>query len=66
MAKIRSGTPKRPIIGRRAFAAIAAVEGLKLSGESRKRLRLLRSSRLSPAERRAAILDAYRSTTRSR
>jgi hypothetical protein len=67
MAKIRSTSrPKRHVIGRRAFAAMAAVEGLQLSGESRKRLQRLRSSGLSAAERRAAILNAYRSQTRSR
>lgn len=67
MAKTRStGTPKRSIIGRRAFAAMSAVEGLKLSAESRRRLQKLRAGGLSAAERRKAILNAYRSPTRSR
>lgn len=67
MAKTRpTSIPKRRIIGRRAFAAMSAVEGLKLSGESRKRLQKLRASGLSAAERRKAILSAYRSPTRSR
>lgn len=61
-----SSTPKRHVIGSRAFAAMTAVEGLKLSGESRERLQKLQSSGLSAAERRAAVLKAYRSTARAR
>ena len=42
-------------LGRSAFAAISAVEGLKLSGAGRKRV----SSPLSLDERRAEVLSAY-------
>ena len=49
------------VIGSRAFAAISAVEGLKLSRDSRARLDRLRSSSLGDEERRSAVRDAYRS-----
>jgi len=47
------------VIGSRAFAAIAAVEGLRLSAASKKRLATLRESGLTPAERRAEVVRAY-------
>lgn len=50
------------VIGSRAFAAISAVEGLKLSRDSRARLNRLRSSGLGGEERRSAVRDAYRSS----
>jgi hypothetical protein len=49
------------VIGSRAFAAISAVEGLKLSRDSNARLDRLRSSSLGGEERRSAVRDAYRS-----
>ena len=47
------------VIGSRAFAAITAVEGLRLSATSKKRLATLRESGLTPAERRAEVVRAY-------
>jgi hypothetical protein len=49
------------VIGSKAFAAISAVEGLKLGHDSRARLDRLRSSGLGGEERRSAVRDAYRS-----
>ncbi len=47
-------------IGARAFAAISAVEGLRLGKASRRRLQALKADRaLSPDERRAEVLRAY-------
>ena len=48
MGKLRNLTglkPKARIIGDRTFAAITAVEGIRLSGESRKRLAALKRDR---------------------
>lgn len=47
------------VLGAKAFAAIAAIEGLRLSPTSKKRLASLRASQLSQDERRAAVLRAY-------
>lgn len=59
---------KKPtaVIGEKAFAAITAVEGLKLSDASRRRLQRLKSSGLPSEERRAEILRAYRSGARKK
>jgi hypothetical protein len=59
---------KKPaaVIGEKAFAAITAVEGLKLSDASSRRLQRLKSSGLSGDERRAEILRAYRSAARKK
>ncbi|MDX2289858.1 MAG: hypothetical protein NW217_13680 [Hyphomicrobiaceae bacterium] len=46
-------------LGAKTFAAIAAVEGLRLSASSKKRLASLRASELTPDERRAEVLRAY-------
>lgn len=54
------------ILGSRAFAAISAVEGLKLSRDSAERLDTLRSSGLGGEERRSAVRDAYRSPRASK
>jgi hypothetical protein len=48
------------ILGSRAFAAISAVEGLKLGRDSSARLDRLRSSALGGEERRSAVRAAYR------
>lgn len=48
------------LLGERAFAAIMAVEGLKLNAASRRRLAALSKSNLSREECRAEILRAYR------
>jgi hypothetical protein len=61
MSKTRSKSDARSrVIGTRAFAAISAVEGLKLSRDSRARLDHLCSSGLGNDERRSAVRDAYR------
>lgn len=49
------------VLGSRAFAAISAVEGLKLCRDSAARLDTLRSSALGGDERRSVVRDAYRS-----
>ena len=54
-------SPRARTLGRKALAAITAVEGLQLSPASRKRLKELKAANLSPEERRAAILRAYTS-----
>jgi hypothetical protein len=61
MAKASYKTGKRAarVLGAKTFAAISAVEGLRLKGESKKRLATLRASDLSPAERRAEVVRAY-------
>ncbi|HEY0131059.1 MAG TPA: hypothetical protein VGB57_06595 [Allosphingosinicella sp.] len=48
------------VLGSKAFAAISAVEGLKLSRDSSARLDTLRSSSLGGDERRSAVGEAYR------
>ncbi len=58
MAKRNSpseSTPAGKVLGRRAFAAISAVEGLKLSKEGRQRV----ESNTSLEQRRSDILRAY-------
>jgi hypothetical protein len=62
MSKSRGSTEGASrIIGSKAFAAISAVEGLKLGRDSRARLDRLRSSGAGGEERRSAVRDAYRS-----
>lgn len=58
--------PKSRVLGRQAFAAITAVEGLKLSAASQLRLDSLKSSGLSAEERRAEVLRAYKGLSRRR
>ena len=48
------------MLGAKTFSAIAAVEGLKLSAASKKRLAALKASGMSPAQRRKAVLRAYK------
>jgi|GEM_PF-2341457 len=55
--KARKAKPH--VLGARAFAAITAVEGLRLSAVSRRRLETLKASGLTPEERRAEVLRAY-------
>jgi len=49
------------ILGSDAFVAISAVENIHLSSESRHRLDRLRNSALSPDQRRAEVIRAYKS-----
>lgn len=48
------------ILGSKAFAAISAVEGLKLGHDSEARLHTLRSSALGGEDRRSVVRAAYR------
>lgn len=50
---------KARVLGTKAFAAITAVEGLRLSTASRRRLDALKATGLSAEERRAEVLRAY-------
>jgi hypothetical protein len=56
-AKPQKSMATSHIIGRQAFAAITAVEGLKLTADSEARLR--RTEKLSPEERRAETIRAF-------
>jgi hypothetical protein len=47
------------VLGGKKFAAIAAVEGLKLSPAAKKRIAAMRAKKLSPDQRRAEVLRAY-------
>lgn len=53
---------KSQVLGQKTFAAITAVEGLRLSANSNKRVKTLLSSKLSPEARRAEVLRAYMET----
>ena len=56
---------KKAVLGARAFAAISAVEGLKLSAASRKRLQALQDDpTLTPDQRRAEVLKVYAGLSR--
>lgn len=58
--KNKNGQKGKPhVLGLQAFAAISAVEGLALNIKGKARLERLRSSALTPEERRAEILKAY-------
>jgi hypothetical protein len=64
MSRLKQPTPtiriKTPVLGSRAFAAISAVEGLKLDKASKERLKALQSNeKLTPAQRRAEVIRAY-------
>jgi hypothetical protein len=57
-------TKAKPL-GARAFAAITAVEGLKLGKASKQRLHTLtQDDSLTPEERRAEVLKAYMDLSR--
>jgi hypothetical protein len=47
------------ILGDKTFAAISAVEGLKLGRASKARLSALSKTKLTPAQKRAEVLRAY-------
>lgn len=52
-----SASPR--VLGDKTFAAITAVEGLKLGSASKKRLSALEEKKLTPAQKRAEVLRAY-------
>ena len=63
----KSSAPVRKrVLGAKAFAAITAVEGLRLSSTSRRRLDTLKASGLSTEERRAEVLRAYADLSKKR
>lgn len=47
------------VLGARVFAAISAIEGLKLTAAGKRRLDLMDERKLTPDERRAEVLRAY-------
>jgi hypothetical protein len=47
------------VLGGQRFAAIAAVEGLKLSVAAKNRLATMHARKLTPNQRRAEVLRAY-------
>ena len=59
----RASSPKRPasgsgyVLGRKAFAQVSAVEGIRLSGALESDLRQLRDA--TPERRRATLADKY-------
>ena len=53
----KSSTPKRYVVGKKGFAAISAIEGLKLHRESAERLE--RNASLTFEERRAETIRAF-------
>ncbi len=55
----RRRTTSAVTIGRRGFAKISAVEGIKLSPEAEEDFREFDRLGLSPAERRRALLRKY-------
>jgi hypothetical protein len=57
--KISRASGSGRVLGPKAFAAITAVEGLKLSAAGKKRLKTSKWRKMSPAERRAAVVSAY-------
>lgn len=61
MTKSSKSTGKfaAPVIGAETFAAMAAIDGLRLEGASKNRVATLRASDLSPEERRAEVIRAY-------
>lgn len=50
---------KARTLGARTFVAIAAVEGMRLSQDSRKRLADLKARQLTPEQRREEVIRAY-------
>jgi hypothetical protein len=53
-------SPSARTLGDMTFAAISAVEGLRMNHDSSKRLRSMKARDLSPSQMRAEILRAYR------
>ena len=53
-----SASTRSYILGRKTFAAISAVEGLKLSAAGTRRLK--KTAQLMPDQRRAEVIRAYK------
>lgn len=64
MDKITRPSKSRQTLGKKAFVAISAVEGLKLSQAGVARLREFEVANLSFEERRAEVVRAYTSISR--
>lgn len=64
-SRMKRGSPKSTssrqsyVLGVRKFAAITAVEGLRLSPEGKKRLAATKADKLTPDQRRAEVIRAY-------
>jgi hypothetical protein len=56
----------KTILGPKRFAAITAVEGLKLSAAATTRQREMDAQNFSPAKRRAEIIRAYQESPKKR
>jgi len=50
------------VLGERTFAAITAIEGMKLNADSRRRLATLKKRKLSPKQQRSEVILAYAGT----
>ncbi|MDQ2859994.1 MAG: hypothetical protein M3T55_04545 [Pseudomonadota bacterium] len=59
LARPKQPTARSRVVGQRTFAAITAVEGLRLAGDSRRRVAALIASGLSPERRRVEVMKAY-------
>lgn len=58
--RTKSSLPvEKRVLGGETFAAITAVEGIKLSKASRMRLDQMQKRKLSPSEQRAEVIRAY-------
>ena len=49
------------VLGDKKFAAITAVEGLKLARASKKRMAAMKAKKLTPSQKRAEVMRAYSS-----
>lgn len=58
-AKRLRGTSEGHVLGERTFAAITAVEGVRLSEASRKRLTSMKKRKLTNDEQRSEVVRAY-------
>jgi hypothetical protein len=56
---VRRTQPEQRILGTQAYAAISAVEGLRLSPAGTERLKTIAQSALSQDEKRQHIVQAY-------
>jgi len=53
-----SASTRSYVLGRKTFAAISAVEGLKLSAAGKRRMK--KTGHLTPDQRRAEVILAYK------
>jgi len=62
----KKNSSKQTVLGPKRFAAISAVEGLKLSAAATNRQRKMDAQDFSPAQRRAEIIRAYQESPKKR